>query len=524
MTWDRDLAARAGPWVVVALLMVAALAVRIEGITDPPLDFRPTRQYRAAIIARGFYFAIANDVPQWRKEIALLNLRRQGALEPPIMEGLAAVGYAVIGAEQLWLPRLLSALFWVLGGAFLYLCARKLVAVEAALVSVAYYLFLPFAITASRSFQPDPLMVTALLLTLLLILRYDELPSVARFVSAATAAALAVFIKPFCAFVIVGAFLSLAVARRGMRGLVADRRVILFVVATLLPAALYYSFFAIFFPDALHTLRAQGFLPHLLVRASFWNGCLRMVEQTVGLGPFAIALLGMLMLKGRGRPFAAGMCAGYAVYTCAATYHTHTHDYYHLQLVPIVALGLGSVGDWVFGHLPRRGRWSWRVAVTALGLLAIALAVTRYRGQLLAFERTVNVDDTVTLAQRIGGAIGHSRETVFLAPEYGRPLSYYGDLSGRNWPQRGDFAAAALRGLPVPTAEERFRELASRVMPEYFIVTSLAEFESQQDLKQFLTTGFPQVAEIDGCLIFDLRHALHETFNHQDTKTIKSTK
>jgi hypothetical protein len=34
--------------------MLAALAVRIEGIGAAPLDFHATRQYRSALIARGF--------------------------------------------------------------------------------------------------------------------------------------------------------------------------------------------------------------------------------------------------------------------------------------------------------------------------------------------------------------------------------------------------------------------------------------------------------------------------------------
>ena len=244
--------ARAGQWIALTLLMVAALAVRIEGISDPPLDFHATRQYRSAMIARAYYYAITDGVPEWRREIATVNMRRQRVLEPPIMELLAAAGYTTIGAERLWLPRLLSSLFWVGGGAFLYLCARRLVAVEAALAAVAFYLFLPFAVTASRSFQPDSLMVTALLLTLLLIFRYHERPSLPRLASAASAAAVAIFIKPVCAFIIFTVFLALGVERNGMRRMLRERRVIIFIAAALLPAFLFRLLVAFFFPGALH--------------------------------------------------------------------------------------------------------------------------------------------------------------------------------------------------------------------------------------------------------------------------------
>ena len=129
----------------------------------------------------------------------------------------------------------------------------------------------------------------------------------------------------------------------------------------------------------------------------------------------------------------------------------------------------------------RDGAGMWP-AVAAACVLGIAFAVGRYREQMLERRRAIDVAGTVALAREVGNAVGHSPEVIFMAPSYGKPLSYYGDLSGRNWPQSLDFRLATLQGITVPRAEERFNEMTKQVIPEYFIVTNLAEFESRSPI------------------------------------------
>jgi hypothetical protein len=118
---------------VLVFLFAAALVIRVYGITEPATEFHPLRQYRAALIARGLYFSqTAEVIPEWRREIARLNMEQQGSLEPSITEQLAALGYRLAGSEYLWLPRLFSALFWLMGGVFLYRLAEKLLSSDQA--------------------------------------------------------------------------------------------------------------------------------------------------------------------------------------------------------------------------------------------------------------------------------------------------------------------------------------------------------------------------------------------------------
>ena len=74
---------------------------------------------------------------------------------PPVLELVASFAYLVSGGEHLWIPRLLSALFWMVGGVFLCLLARRMVSPNAAVFSVAFYLLVPYGVFASRAVMPD---------------------------------------------------------------------------------------------------------------------------------------------------------------------------------------------------------------------------------------------------------------------------------------------------------------------------------------------------------------------------------
>ena len=102
---------------LVGLLFIAAFGLRLYHIDGPPMDFHPTRQYHSAVMARGYYFEASDSAPEWKRELAILNERREGIIEPPSVEVMAFLAYRAVGGEHLWIPRLLSAVFWLKGGA-----------------------------------------------------------------------------------------------------------------------------------------------------------------------------------------------------------------------------------------------------------------------------------------------------------------------------------------------------------------------------------------------------------------------
>ncbi len=76
-------------------------------------------------MARGYYFEALESVPEWQRDLAILNKQKETIIEPPILELVASFAYRAIGGEYLWIPRLLSTIFWVTSGVFLYLMPRS---------------------------------------------------------------------------------------------------------------------------------------------------------------------------------------------------------------------------------------------------------------------------------------------------------------------------------------------------------------------------------------------------------------
>lgn len=144
--------------VVLGILFVLALGIRLFDLTDPPNDFYMVRQYRSALMARGMYYEHLTTAPQWQREIAVAQWKGEGLIEPPIMEGLVALTYRIIG-EHLWLGRIYASLFWLTGGLAIWLLAKNMSMQEGGIIALAYVLFVLFGVTVSRAFLPDPLMV-----------------------------------------------------------------------------------------------------------------------------------------------------------------------------------------------------------------------------------------------------------------------------------------------------------------------------------------------------------------------------
>jgi hypothetical protein len=490
-------------WGILGLLFTVALAIRIYGIDATPLDFHPVKQYRSALTARAFYYDNSNSIPEWKQEVAFANLERLGILVPPILDYAVALLFRVTGAENLWIPRLLSALFWMFGGGFLYLIAREIIPVYAAVVSVAFYLLLPFGVIASQSFQPDPLMIMAMIIGLFAIIRFYHSPSRRRLLVAAFISAIAIFVKPVCVFIIFGAFAALSFHRNGIRKSILGLDAWIFVTVSVLPAAIFYGY-GIFTGGALERQAQVSFVPQLVLQFRFWDGWLKRIRIVMGYTYFILGLIGLLISqKGWIRAFLIGLWTGYFVMCFVFTYTISTHDYYHLPLVPIVALSLGPIATSILDRFEKDGTGQyWRLFAWAVLFLALFLSSGT---SVQARRKLPDFDKDVRIAQEIGEYVAHSTQTILLAPFYGKPLMYHGELSGDYWPHRYDIRDEVLLGGREMTARERFDKMNINNSYEYFIVTDLQEFEGQKDLKTLLTTEYPLVVENGEYLIFDLR-------------------
>ncbi|MCX8062713.1 MAG: hypothetical protein N3D16_09025, partial [Anaerolineales bacterium] len=86
----------------ILILLVLGALLRFYDLTDPPLDYHPSRQLRGAIIARSIYYQILPDADPQKRELAISIARSTGRFEAPILETLSAYTYRLLGSEQLW--------------------------------------------------------------------------------------------------------------------------------------------------------------------------------------------------------------------------------------------------------------------------------------------------------------------------------------------------------------------------------------------------------------------------------------
>jgi hypothetical protein len=482
-------------WAAVAIFVVAA-AVRLPFIDDPYFSLQPVREYRSAIIARAFYFQKASDIEEWEKEIASLSREREWVLEPPVMEWLAAQVYQIAGGERVWAPRLLATGFWLASAAFLYLIISELAGELAAFWGAVYYLFVPLGMRASLSFMPDPLMIMLFTASLWAVVRYDRNPSWKRLIIAAVATGACLLVKPLCLFVLLGGFVALKVARHGPRGLMHLHN-IAFLVAAVIPMAIYYGY-GLLVAGFLQGQADMSFMPHLLRTKIFWQNWFFMAGNEVEFGPMVGALAGYSLLpKGRMRFLLTGLFGGYILFGLIFTYHIHTHGYYQLQLVAIVALALSPILANVFQGLMRRGIDLWSgIAMGAIVLIVMVLTVRDFRSW-----PALTVFETRAVAEEIGAIVNHSPQVVYIAKFYGRPLEYHGQFSGTFWPRPDNSGVYNPDGPGRETIRGRLEALPFE--PHFFVITNMAEFQQDHaDLRAYLETACQLVAKAPEYLIY----------------------
>jgi hypothetical protein len=486
---------------VLLVMFAAALAIRVYDITDLPLDFQPTRQLYTAILARGRYYQQLTSAPQELRDLAVGMWRIEG-IESPVFDGMAAFSYEVVGQEILWLPRLESAIIWVLAGIFLYLLARDLTSVDGGLVAVAFYWFAPYGIIASRAFMPDPLTTALSILTWWGLYRWYLKRSWKWVVVCGLAAGLAIFTKALAVFPIFGGFLGILLAR-GFKKSVTDLQFWVMGALTVIPTIIYmiYGFFV---QKGLGSDFALRFFPQLWIDPVFyvrWEG---MLESVIGLVFFVAALVGIFLYETKEkRLILISHWIGYVIFALAFAYYFSTHDYYHIALVPVVGLSLAPLGEVISSRLRQLdpGKWLRAVIIACLvfGLgfnlwnVRNTLHKTDYRPQLAYWQHISTV------------LKGHS--TTALTQDYGYRLEYFSwILPAAYWPYTGDTALRELAGMKPPEFESQFKQLTSR--SEFFLITDLKELGNQPQLKDYLQTHYPVYEQGTDYLIYDLRTTL----------------
>ena len=483
--------------ITLLVLFSLGLGIRLYDLTNLPLDFHPSRQLLSALKARGMYLQGSQTVPDWQRRMAVQQWKTRAEVEPEVFEHLVAFTYRFTG-EQLWIARIYSSVFWLLGGLFLFLLVRELISTDGAVLSVAYYLFFPYAVIASRSFQPDPLMVMLIVLFWWLMLRWTRAQSWGWALLAGLVGGFAIYIKFVSAFFVIGAALGAAFGHFGIRDFIRKPQVWVMAALGILPAAVY-----IYYGTVLHGFLGRQFsgrfIPALLLNPLNYIQWASMANMAAGGVAIVLGLLGLLFLRDRSqRILLLWMWGAYILFGLFFDYHVATHDYYHLPLIPLVAISLAPLANTLMVHLTDITSRRW-LRFAAYGILVYGLLMTGWdvRAQL----KSVDYRPQAAMWAGIGAMLGHGPNVVALTQDYGSRLAYWGWQDAIIWPNSGDIDYHEARGASFNSAD-RFKKLTAG--KTFFLVTDFAELGRQPDLKNDLD-GFSIYAQGDGYVIYDLQ-------------------
>jgi hypothetical protein len=497
------------PWqttLLVVVLFCAALGIRLYDLTDLPNDFYMVRQYRGLLMARGMYYAGLENAEEWQRQVAISQWQSESLIEPPILEGLVALTYRVIG-EHIWVGRVFSSLFWLAGGLALLLLAKDLSMRMGGLIGLAYYLVLPFGVIASRTFMPDPLMTALMVWSVWALHRWEMHRTWKTAILAGMLTGLAILVKSVIVFPLLGAAAGLLLSRNSFRKMILDWQTWAVAGATALPTVIYYIY-GLFIEGSLGGQFSLRFFPDLLTDPSFYARWLFMMAGFGGFLALFLAWIGILFFRTRATRFLViGLWIGYIIYGLVFPYHFLTHDYYHLPLIPIIAIGLIPSAEIFIEQIGRltvnsgadRSTGWGRAALVGLLLFAVAMKMWESRNTMARD----GYRHEVAYWQELGQVIGHDKNIIELAGDYGVRLAYFGWVSGRQWPMTADVYLRTLAGQDQPDFSETFAEQTEGM--DLFVVTSLPELENQPELGQYLSVHYPLIAEGDGYLIYDLK-------------------
>ena len=237
-------------------------------------------------------------------------------------------------------------------------------------------------------------------------------------------------------------------------------------------------------------------LSHLLLDPSLYARWFNLLVELMGLAFLVLGIIGIALANRRSQALLAGLWLGYILYGLTLPYQMYTHTYYHLQLVPILALSLApAVEPLILKFIEQK--WVWK----AVALLGLSAAVVYWSMASIITFRQENFRNDPAFWREIGSQLPSDGRILGLTQEYGFPLAYYGWRKVTIWPILGERQLAAMRGDPK-AFEDYFKKKSEGM--RYFLVTAFNQFNQQPDLKDYLSQNFPVFAEGEGYLIYDL--------------------
>lgn len=485
-------------WSILFILLLSLGGLlRLIDITDEPLDFQPSRQLRNSLVARQIYYSVLPSATEEQKSLSQSFADSVGKYEPPVIESIVAYSYLITGGENIIVARIWLTVFWLLAGTALFDLMKRVVSPWSALIAMAFYFVLPFSVQSSRSFQPDPLMTSAFVIGVYFLYCWSEVQSDEKAswkfaILASIFLGLATFVKVVIAFFVGAAAIALVVFTLG-RDFWKSKQVWFMAVMMVTPALLFYVF--------LNQGRSTEYffswtvaLINLITSTDFYTKWLAFLGILFGQTILFLSIAGALIAPPRIRWLLISLWIAYVLYGLTLPFQMYTHSYYHIQLIPIIALGLAVVLD------PLTTFVSSQNGVRRAGFVALVVGIIAFQSYV---ARSVLIAESFRHEpahwRNVGEAIPTNTKVIALTQDYGYRLMMYGWRKVNLWPLATELSATR---NPDKDNAAKFSEITAGM--DYFLVTAFGQLDRQPDLKKILDT-YPIALEGDGYILYDLK-------------------
>ena len=482
------------------LLLALGGLLRLLDLTDPPLDFHTSRQLRNSLVAREIYYNALPSATEEQRQLATSFANAVGKYEPPVIETIVGYSYFLTGGETIAVSRIWETFFWLVAGIALFDLMRRVVNPWAALIAMAYYFVLPFSVEVSRSFQPDPLMTSAFVIGIYFLYRWSELWGTEGerketwkwALLAAVFLGFATFVKIVIAFFVGTAAVSLVLFTLG-KDFWKSKQVWIMAAIMVIPALLYYVVFnqgrstEYFFSWTVALMK-------LITSTDFYTKWLAFLGTLFGLTILFLSIAGAIIAPSRMRWLLVSLWIGYLLYGLTLPFQMYTHSYYHIQLIPILVLGLAVALNPLTEYVSTLG------GVRRVGFIALVVAVIGYQAYV---ARSVLVAESFrhepAFWNEVGQAFPSDAKVIALTQDYGFRLMLYGWRKVDLWPVATELSATR---NPDKDNAAQFDELTTG--EEYFLVTAFGQLDKQPGLKEILDS-YPVAIQDDGYILYDLK-------------------
>ena len=494
-------------FILIIFIFIAGFALRMVDFDDPPLDFHPARQMHSALMARGFYLKdggyLEDRSAEYNRDAMVLGTL-EAWIEPPIYEKLTAGLYHLFGRVDLRIPRFTSILFWLIGGVGLALLCDELLGTAGMFGALCWYLFFPYGVTASRSFQPDIIMVCLLIWTMYLLWRWTFSPdSLSLAVLTGLCAGSCILVKQVAAFPLGPAIAAGLISSYTLKKTIKNRRIWLAAVLTLTPM-LVYNYWGYFVKGFLVQQYQGRFFLSELISPAFYVRWFRMIDQVFTIPLFFCAVFGILMIREKNarNSWLAYFC-GYILYGLSLPHHIGTHNYYQLLMFPFVSAGLASLVKTAVRAVMKASRKQSRFVPFFAALCAAVLCCWWAADSVMDLHRTdyrawpqrweTWMDELEPYEDRIS--------TIGIMNDYGGGMTYWGLRNPGIWDTTVESMDDLRALMKLNTTFWNYK---------WLVVTNLNKFYEQPRLQQYLNETASVYRQEADYIIFKLNEKSYE--------------